>query len=87
MVEQMNIKPRFLDLKQLGKDIAHMSDDEQSEIINGMAEEWKYAMLNDGHKQEMQLCFLSDKLTKEALKWVVNLAEFATMRIKDLEEK
>ena len=37
----MNITPRFLDLKQLGKDVAHMSENEQSEIINGMAGEWK----------------------------------------------
>ena len=68
-----------LDLHKIGKSLAHASDNEQGDFLNAFAAE-----LNVGckgtHKAEMQICYISDKLNRDAQEFILALAEFVKLR-------
>jgi hypothetical protein len=47
----------------LGARLAILSDKEQGEFFHGFAQE--LSRYESGYKRQMQMCFISDKLTKE----------------------
>lgn len=68
-----------LNLVEIGKELAHADDDEQSSVINAMAQE--LACIGS-HKRETQLCYMSDKLNAHGRAMIHDLAEFIALRNK-----
>lgn len=68
-----------LDLIEIGKELAHATDDEQACIINAMAQE--LVCIGDS-KRETQLCYISDKLNAHGRAMVHDMAEFVMLRNK-----
>lgn len=73
-----------LDLVELGKELAHGDDDEQSCFLNALAAELKVGCRS---KTDTQVCYISDKLDKNGQDFVLSLAEFVELRRKTETEK
>ena len=69
-----------LDLTELGKELAHGDDDEQSGFLNAFAKELTVGCR--GGKHETQVCYISDKLDMHGADLVIELAEFIRLRRK-----
>jgi hypothetical protein len=61
----------------LGKELAHSTDELQGRFLNNFAAELR--MLG-ASRQETQLCYLSDKLSKYGCELIVALADFVKIR-------
>jgi hypothetical protein len=57
----------------IGFDIANSDDNVQANLINGLGRGFK--LYND-QNFNMQLCYLSNKLNKDAEKFILELAEY-----------
>ena len=66
-----------LDLVEIGKELAHADDDEQSCLFNAFAQE---LLVCCRHKSETQICYLSDKLDRNAHEVFMSIAEFIKLR-------
>lgn len=58
--------------EDIGFDIAHSDDIVQSNLLNGLGRGFK---TYNSHELNMQFAYVSDKLTKDAEKFVIELAE------------
>jgi len=61
----------------LGKELAHSTDELQSRFLNNFAAELK--MISES-RRETQLCYLSDKLSKDGCELIIALADFVKIR-------
>ena len=59
----------------IGFDIGNSDDIVQSDLLNGFCE-GIYNSMPDGHKREMQICYITDKLTKKSSVIIEALHEF-----------
>lgn len=66
-----------LDLIEIGKALAHATDDEQGCVLNAMARE--LASIKK-HDRETQLCYIGDKLNFHGRAMIQDLAEFVLLR-------
>lgn len=74
-----------LDLQELGKELAHSDDDEQSAFLNALGQE--LAVGCRGGKYETQVCYISDKLDHHGEELIQNLAAFVALRRKAKAEQ
>ena len=65
--------------ESVGFDIAHSDDQVQADLLNGFARGLK--TLNDS-ALGMQLCYMSDKFSKDTDKLILALAEFIKLKNK-----
>ncbi len=76
-----------LDLTELGKEIAHGNDDEQSAIFNAFAAELLTSCGRRSGSSETQICYISDKLSWQAMEVFNSLGEFIKLRNKERNAK
>lgn len=76
----MSIKTSIEQLSEpIGFDISHSDDFVQSGLLNGLGRGFKQYP-ND--RLEMQLCYVSQKLTKDAEDIILTLSEFIKLKNK-----
>lgn len=76
----MNSILEIIEVERFGKALAHDGDDRQAALINAFAAELRVACRGDERKTEMQLCYLSDRLTVHGEDLVIALADFTKLR-------
>lgn len=65
--------------KEVGKSFAYSYDVDQGDLINSLAEEL-YVYCGGGHDYKMQICHISDKLSKRGCSFIKALQEFIDLR-------
>lgn len=76
----MNVKlENFLDLKGVGKMLAHASDEEQAAFFNGMSDHWNRVLLTGSSGMDMQHCFMTEKFTRQTEDFIINMAEYCKL--------
>ncbi len=66
----------------IGYDIGHSDDHVQADLINGLAS--GFSKIQKDHDYEMQLCYVTDKLTKESFKMIETLNDFVKLKKEEL---
>lgn len=61
--------------KEIGFDIAHSDDIVQSGLLNGLFGELKRS-IPDKHLRDMQLCYITNKLSDKTKETILELVEF-----------
>lgn len=64
--------------KEIGFDIGNSDDIVQSDLINGLSS--GLSKINDDNKYDMQVCYITEKLTKESFKLIRALNEFVNIK-------
>ena len=70
---------KAINIKELGRLIAHASDQEQCEIVNSLAYELKVCC-KDGGLEGMQICYMAAGLDSNGKELIKSLAEFIKIR-------
>ena len=63
--------------ENIGFDISHSDDKVQSDLLNGLGRGFKQYQEDN---LSMQLCYISQKLTKDSESFIVALAEFIKLK-------